>query len=126
MQFVIYLQIVSLTEVLMPVAMMFLLCTVHSQIVSTNSGPTISTGINRSRARRSRHERTRPGKLRPRNLQRGHRIGSDINKTSQETVCCDKVNAKNYSSVSPSVRFAKKVCIDPSTPGRVSFLLHEN
>ncbi|CAD6225746.1 GSCOCG00005704001-RA-CDS [Cotesia congregata] len=110
--------IVSLTEVLMPVAMMFLLCTVHSQIVSTNSGPTISTGINRSRARRSRHERTRPGKLRPRNLQRGHRIGSDINKTSQETVCCDKSNAKNYSSVSPSVRFAKKVCIDPSTPRR--------
>ncbi|XP_074108305.1 putative homeodomain transcription factor [Cotesia typhae] len=110
--------IVSLTEVLMPVAMMFLLCTVHSQIVSTNSDPTISTGINRSRARRSRHERTRPGKLRPRNLQRGHCMGSDINKTSQETVCCDKGNAKNYSSVSPSVRFAKKVCIDPSTPGR--------
>ncbi|KAG8035490.1 hypothetical protein G9C98_006936 [Cotesia typhae] len=92
--------IVSLTEVLMPVAMMFLLCTVHSQIVSTNSDPTISTGINRSRARRSRHERTRPGKLRPRNLQRGHCMGSDINKTSQETVCCDKGNAKNYSSES--------------------------
>ncbi|XP_057340050.1 protein phtf isoform X2 [Microplitis mediator] len=107
--------IVSLAEILMPVAMMFVLCTVHSQIVSTNSGPTVPMSINRSRVRRSRHERTRSGKLRSRNNQRNNRMTNDLNKTSQETVCCDKV--KKYSNVSQSVRFAKKVeSKNPSPP----------
>ncbi|KAK0078152.1 hypothetical protein PV326_009546 [Microctonus aethiopoides] len=98
--------IVSMTEVLMPVVFMFILCTVHSQIVSTNSGPTLSTSINRSRARRSRHERSRSGKLRSR---RNPRSVVDV-KTSQENVC-ENVK-KVYSNVLPSVRFAKKLCID--------------
>ncbi|XP_034949881.1 putative homeodomain transcription factor isoform X2 [Chelonus insularis] len=97
--------IVSLAEILMPVAMMFFLCIVHSQIVSTNSGPTITPGRNKSRIRRSRNERNRPGKLRPR---RNTRVSSDI-KNPQDTI---NENVKIYANVPPSVRFAKKVCID--------------
>lgn len=109
-----------MTEVLMPVVFMFILCTVHSQIVSTNSGPTLSTSINRSRVRRSRHERSRSGKLRSR---RNPRSVVDV-KTSQENVC-ENVK-KVYSNVLPSVRFAKKLCIDtkliPGSKVQVCFL----
>ncbi|XP_015117165.1 putative homeodomain transcription factor isoform X2 [Diachasma alloeum] len=99
--------IVSMTELLVPAAMMFVLCTVHSQIVSTNSGPAIVKGHNRSRIRRSRHGRSRSGKLRPRRPSKG--------KNSVETA--GENVGKSYSGI-PSVRFAKKVCIDTSVASR--------
>jgi len=61
------LQIVSMSEVLVPVVMMFVLCIVHSHIVSTHSGPTMTYNQSRQRiTRRSRHVRCRNGKSRPR------------------------------------------------------------
>lgn len=63
----VYLQIVSMSEVLVPVVMMFVLCIVHSHIVSTHSGPTMTYNQSRQRiTRRSRHVRCRNGKSRPR------------------------------------------------------------
>ncbi|XP_063992480.1 protein phtf isoform X2 [Diachasmimorpha longicaudata] len=107
--------IVSMTEILVPTLMMFVLCTVHSQIVSTNSGPTVINGPNRSRIRRSRHERTRSGKLRPRRPSKG--------KNSIETV--GENLGKSYSGI-PSVRFAKKVCIDGSAASRRASGSHQS
>lgn len=61
------LQIVSMSEVLVPIVMMFVLCIVHSHIVSTHSGPTMMYNQSRQRiTRRSRHVRGRNGKSRPR------------------------------------------------------------
>lgn len=61
------LQTVSMSEVLVPIIMMFILCTVHSHIVSTHSGPTMTCSQSRQRVtRRSRHIRCRNGKSRPR------------------------------------------------------------
>lgn len=61
------LQIVSMSEVLVPVVMMFVLCIVHSHIVSTHSGPTMLSNQSRQRiTRRSRHVRCRNGKSRHR------------------------------------------------------------
>lgn len=61
------LQIVSMSEVLVSVVMMFVLCIVHSHIVSTHSGPTMTYNQSRQRiTRRSRHVRSRNGKSRPR------------------------------------------------------------
>lgn len=60
-------QIVSMSEVLVPIIMMFILCIVHSHIVSTHSGPTMTSNQSRQRiTRRSRHVRGRSGKSRPR------------------------------------------------------------
>lgn len=61
------LQIVSMSEVLVPLVMMFVLCLVHSHIVSTHSGPTMTCSQSKQRiTRRSRHIRCRNGKSRPR------------------------------------------------------------
>ncbi|XP_014471298.1 PREDICTED: putative homeodomain transcription factor [Dinoponera quadriceps] len=105
-------EIVSMSEVLIPIIMMFILCTVHSHIVSTHSGPTMTSNQSRQRiTRRSRHVRGRNGKSRPRlNL----RIHKDT-KSSQD-MASDKSSLGNE-EVLTAVRFAKKVMIENSLSG---------
>ncbi|XP_014218418.1 putative homeodomain transcription factor isoform X2 [Copidosoma floridanum] len=57
---------VTMSEVLIPTAMMLILCMVHSQIVSTNSGPIMSHKYDKQRTRRSRHSRSSLSKPRTR------------------------------------------------------------
>ncbi|XP_011300541.1 putative homeodomain transcription factor [Fopius arisanus] len=99
--------IVSMSEILVPAAMMFVLCTVHSQIVSTNSGPTIVNGHNRSRIRRSRHERSRSGKLRTRRTSKGKNSAENVGENI----------GKSFTGI-PSVTFAEKVRIVASVASR--------
>ncbi|XP_032666157.1 putative homeodomain transcription factor isoform X2 [Odontomachus brunneus] len=108
-------EIVSMSEVLIPIIMMFILCIVHSHIVSTHSGPTMTSNQSRQRiTRRSRHVRGRSGKSRPRlNL----RIHKDT-KSSQD-IASDKSNVGNE-EVLTAVRFAKKVMIENSLSGSQS------
>lgn len=51
-----------MSEVVIPTAMMLILCMIHSQIVSTNSGPIMSSKYERQRIRRSRQGRSRLSK----------------------------------------------------------------
>lgn len=100
---------VTMTEVLMPVVMMFILCTVHSQIVSTNSDPITVNGHKRSRMRRSRNERNRSGKLRTRRNPRY----TDQEISTQDISILNESSGKIYpTNVTASVKFSKKVCIN--------------
>ncbi|KYM79292.1 Putative homeodomain transcription factor [Atta colombica] len=106
----VFLQIISMSEVLVPVVMMFVLCTVHSHIVSTHSGPTMTYNQSRQRiTRRSRHIRCRNGKSRPRQNLRVHKDS----KSSQD-MASEKVSTGNE-EVFTAVRFAKKVVIQNSS-----------
>ncbi|OAD54154.1 Putative homeodomain transcription factor, partial [Eufriesea mexicana] len=59
--------IMSTSEILIPVIMMLTLCIVHSDIVSTHSGTTVSDGQNKQKmVKRLRHTRCRMGKARTR------------------------------------------------------------
>lgn len=103
-------EIISMSEVLVPVVMMFVLCTVHSHIVSTHSGPTMTYNQSRQRiTRRSRHIRCRNGKSRPRQNLRVHKDS----KSSQD-MASEKVSTGNE-EVFTAVRFAKKVVIQNSS-----------
>ncbi|XP_051160656.1 protein phtf [Leptopilina boulardi] len=97
--------IISNAEVLIPFAMMLTLCIVHSQIVSTHSGPSLSKNDNQ-RSRRSRNGRGRFNKSRVRrNLRGNNEFQSTVDNTSEKgsTISVE---------VSSSVRFAKKVTIE--------------
>ncbi|XP_053984269.1 protein phtf isoform X1 [Hylaeus volcanicus] len=101
--------IVSTSEVLIPTIMMLVLCIVHSHIVSTHTGPSISDGQSKQRiVRRSRHARCRLGKSRTRQNLRLH----EDSKSSQDTAS-EKASTVN-GEVLTSVRFAKKVVIENS------------
>ncbi|XP_015429600.1 PREDICTED: putative homeodomain transcription factor [Dufourea novaeangliae] len=103
--------IVTMSEVLIPTIMMFILCIVHSHIVSTHSGPTITDGHSKQRVfRRSRHTRCRLGKSRTRQSLRLH----EDSKSSQDTAS-EKASTLS-GEVLTSVRFAKKVEIENSVP----------
>ncbi|XP_011151703.1 putative homeodomain transcription factor isoform X3 [Harpegnathos saltator] len=105
-------EIVSMSEVLIPIIMMFILCIVHSHIVSTHSGPTITSNQSRQRiTRRSRHVRGRNGKPRPRLNLRTHKDS----KSSQD-MASDKSSLGNE-EVLTAVRFAKKVMIENTLSG---------
>ncbi|XP_033216559.1 putative homeodomain transcription factor [Belonocnema kinseyi] len=96
--------VISSSEVLIPIAMMLTLCIVHSQIVSTHSGPSLTNGENKHRSRRSRHGRNRFSKTR---VRRNLRTNTDYKS--------DPVSEKGSAisvEVSSSVRFAKKVTIE--------------
>lgn len=67
-----FLQIITISEVITPVAMMLILCLVHSQIVSTNSGPILDIKYDRQRIRRSRQDRSRLNKTRARRIIRSN------------------------------------------------------
>ncbi|XP_043478132.1 protein phtf isoform X1 [Leptopilina heterotoma] len=97
--------IISTAEVLIPFAMMLTLCIVHSQIVSTHSGPSLSKSDNH-RSRRSRNGRGRFNKSRVRRNLRGN---NDFKSTVDNT--SDKESTISV-EVSSSVRFAKKVTIE--------------
>ncbi|KAL0102360.1 hypothetical protein PUN28_018704 [Cardiocondyla obscurior] len=105
-------EIVSMSEVLVPIVMMFVLCIVHSHIVSTHSGPTMTYNQSRQRiTRRSRHIRCRNGKSRPRQNLRVHKDA----KLSQDVRSdCEKASTGNK-QVFTAVRFAKKVVIENSS-----------
>ncbi|XP_076160025.1 protein phtf-like isoform X2 [Ptiloglossa arizonensis] len=101
--------IVSTSEVLIPTIMMLVLCIVHSDIVSTHSGPSMTDGHSKQRVvRRSRHTRCRMGKSRTRQNLRLH----EDSKSSQDTAS-EKASTIN-GDVLTSVRFAKKVVIENS------------
>ncbi|XP_015593085.1 putative homeodomain transcription factor 1 [Cephus cinctus] len=100
--------IVSTSEVLIPVFMMLTLCTVHSQIVSTNSGPSMNNVHNNLNVGRSCRGRCHLGK-RPRRKLRVN----DESKSSQDTAS-EKASSVS-GDVPPSVRFAKKVTIESSS-----------
>ncbi|XP_011863531.1 PREDICTED: putative homeodomain transcription factor isoform X1 [Vollenhovia emeryi] len=103
-------EIVSMSEVLVPVVMMFVLCIVHSHIVSTHSGPTMTYNQSRQRiTRRSRHIRCRNGKSRPRQNLRVHKDS----KPSQD-MTSEKASTGSE-EVFTAVRFAKKVVIQNSS-----------
>lgn len=97
-------EIISNAEVLIPFAMMLTLCIVHSQIVSTHSGPSLSKN-NNQRSRRSRNGRGRFNKSRVRRNLRNNDFKSAVDNTSEKgsTISVE---------VSSSVRFAKKVTIE--------------
>lgn len=103
-------EIVSISEVLIPIVMMFILCIVHSHIVSTHSGPTMTCNQSRQRiTRRSRHIRCRSGKSRSRmNL----RIHKDL-KSTQDREGSEKASIGSE-EVLTAVRFAKKLVIENS------------
>lgn len=101
--------IISTSEVLIPVIMMLTLCVVHSHIVSTHSGPTIGDGQSKQKiVRRLRHTRCRMGKSRTRQNLRLHKDS----KSSQDTAS-EKASTVS-DEVLTSVRFAKKVVIENS------------
>ena len=101
--------IVTMSEVLIPAIMMLTLCIVHSHIVSTHSGPTVTDGQSKPRVvRRSRHARCRVGKSRTRQNLRLH----EDSKLSQDTAS-EKATTVSR-EVLTSVRFAKKVIIENS------------
>lgn len=103
-------EIVSMSEVLVPVVMMFVLCIVHSHIVSTHSGPTMLSNQSRQRiTRRSRHVRCRNGKSRHRQNLRIHKDS----KSSQD-IASEKASTGSE-EVLTAVRFAKKVVIENSS-----------
>ncbi|XP_050445564.1 protein phtf isoform X1 [Cataglyphis hispanica] len=103
-------EIVSMSEVLVPVVMMFVLCIVHSHIVSTHSGPTMLCNQSRQRiTRRSRHVRCRNGKSRHRQNLRIHKDS----KSSQDIV--SEKASTGSEEVFTAVRFAKKVVIENSS-----------
>ncbi|XP_011630278.1 putative homeodomain transcription factor [Pogonomyrmex barbatus] len=103
-------EIVSMSEVLVPVVMMFVLCIVHSHIVSTHSGPTMMYNQSRQRiTRRSRNARCRNGKTRPRQNLRIHKDA----KSSQD-MASEKASTGSE-EVFTAVRFAKKVVIQNSS-----------
>lgn len=103
-------EIVTMSEVLVPVVMMFVLCIVHSHIVSTHSGPTMLCNQARQRiTRRSRHVRCRNGKSRHRQNLRVHKDS----KSSQD-VASEKASTGSE-EVFTAVRFAKKVLIQNSS-----------
>lgn len=103
-------EIVSMSEVLVPIVMMFILCIVHSHIVSTHSGPIVTYNQSRQRiTRRSRHVRSRNGKSRPRQNLRIHKDS----KSSQD-IASEKVSTGSE-EVLTAVRFAKKVVIQNSS-----------
>ncbi|PBC34747.1 Putative homeodomain transcription factor [Apis cerana cerana] len=101
--------IISTSEVLIPLIMMLTLCIVHSHIVSTHSGPMIGDGQNKKKVvRRLRHTRCRMGKSRTRQNLRLH----EDSKSSQDTAS-EKASTVS-DEVLTSVRFAKKVVIENS------------
>ncbi|XP_072752261.1 protein phtf isoform X1 [Anoplolepis gracilipes] len=103
-------EIVSMSEVLVPVVMMLVLCIVHSHIVSTHSGPTMLCNQSRQRiTRRSRHVRCRNGKSRHRQNLRIHKDS----KSSQD-IASEKASTGSE-EVLTAVRFAKKVVIENSS-----------
>ncbi|XP_020278731.1 putative homeodomain transcription factor [Pseudomyrmex gracilis] len=103
-------EIVSMSEVLVPVVMMFVLCIVHSHIVSTHSGPPLKYNQSKLRIpRRSRREaRCRNGKSRSRQSLSMHKDSK-----SQEMV--SEKASTGSEEVFTSVRFAKKVLIENSS-----------
>ncbi|XP_006618550.1 putative homeodomain transcription factor isoform X1 [Apis dorsata] len=101
--------IISTSEVLIPLIMMLTLCIVHSHIVSTHSGPMIGDGQSKQKiVRRLRHTRCRMGKSRTRQNLRLH----EDSKSSQDTAS-EKASTVS-DEVLTSVRFAKKVVIENS------------
>ncbi|XP_058810861.1 protein phtf isoform X2 [Phymastichus coffea] len=105
--------VVTMSEVLVPAVMMLTLSMVHSQIVSTNSGPMISNSYERQRIRRARHGRARLNKRIRRNIRE-----NDDSKTFVDTNS-EKVSAI-ITETSPSVRFAKKLIIETSAVASTS------
>ncbi|XP_017877354.1 putative homeodomain transcription factor isoform X3 [Ceratina calcarata] len=102
-------EIVSTSEVLIPVIMMLTLCIIHSHIVSTHSGPIMPDGQNkRKTVKRLRHTRCRMGKSRTRQNLRLH----EDSKSSQDTAS-EKASTVS-DEVLTSVRFGKKVIIENS------------
>ncbi|XP_008216637.1 putative homeodomain transcription factor [Nasonia vitripennis] len=102
--------IITISEVITPAVMMLILCLVHSQIVSTNSGPILSIKYDRQRIRRSRQDRSRLNKTRAR---RNIRSDNEDAKTCQDATA--DTNSKVDCEASPSVRFTNKVIIDKQT-----------
>lgn len=101
--------IVSTSEVLIPVIMMLTLCIIHSHIVSTHSGPIMPDGQSkRKTVKRLRHTRCRMGKSRTRQNLRMH----EDSKSSQDTAS-EKASTVS-DEVLTSVRFGKKVIIENS------------
>ncbi|XP_017761754.1 PREDICTED: putative homeodomain transcription factor [Eufriesea mexicana] len=101
--------IMSTSEILIPVIMMLTLCIVHSDIVSTHSGTTVSDGQNKQKmVKRLRHTRCRMGKARTRQNLCLH----EDSKSSQDTAS-EKASTVS-DEVLTSVRFAKKVIIENS------------
>ncbi|KAJ8676448.1 hypothetical protein QAD02_012235 [Eretmocerus hayati] len=99
---------ISVSEVMIPSVMMLILCVVHTQIVSTNSGPLLSSKYDSNRNRRSRHGRSRPNKIRSRRSTRHDEVRASQDLTSEKSSSID-------AEISPSVRFAKRVLIESST-----------
>ncbi|EZA58100.1 hypothetical protein DMN91_006406 [Ooceraea biroi] len=98
---------VSMSEVLVPIIMMFILCTVHSHIVSTHSGPAMTCNQSRQRmTRRSRHVRCRNGKSRPRQSLRVHK-----DTKSPPDIVSEKASTGSE-EVFTAVRFAKKLVVE--------------
>ncbi|XP_043268658.1 protein phtf isoform X2 [Venturia canescens] len=103
----------------MPVGMMFVLCLVHSQIVSTNSSSAAPTSRKTSRMRRSRHERCRSGKLRTRRNLRSN-IDSKSCQDGGMKGATERAKKMQCSDVSPFVRFAQRVNVEnPPATGKV-------
>lgn len=73
-----------MSEILVPAVMMLTLSMVHSQIVSTNSGPIISNNFERQRNRRARQGRARLNKKIRRSMRKFF-YSRNINKKTIDT-----------------------------------------